>query len=259
MPTRRTLITGLGSLALVRPVSGAPARRLALLLGAPWRGETWLENGVVKMQQALHARGFAAAEIMASAEPTDRQRLLRRLEEVKKRIAPWRQGEIFLYYDGHGMYAREAAAVPEPGLQLTGDRDAPGSALLWRELWDALRAPPGVRVLAVPDCCHTNLLAGRLPRNVTAVIMKSEPQDTLVCRTGGAFFGEGTARRRYGVITYYAGSTVAGARTAGDWLAAMDAAAERDMTSGKLARSRRVPLMVEGDAAAPLPGQPVGA
>jgi hypothetical protein len=260
MMNRRAFTASLGGIVFARTVNAAPSRRLALLFGAPWKGENFLANGVGKMQEALQARGLGAGEMMASHEPLDRERLMRRLVEVRQRISSWRDGNIFLYYDGHGMYSRSGVAgtTPEPGLQLTGDRDDPNSALLWRELWDTLRVPPGVRVLAIPDCCHTNLLARRLPGNVTAVIMKSTPQDTLICRTGGAFFGEGAARKRYGVISYYAGSTVARASTAGDWLAGMDAAAEQDVATGTLEGLRRPQLMVEGDAAATLPGLPVG-
>jgi hypothetical protein len=242
---------------LARPVSAASARRLALLVGAPWKGETFLGNGVARMQEALITRGFGRSETMTSTDAIDRKTLSGRLEEVRKRIASWREGEIFLYYDGHGLYSRATRGVPEAGLQLTGDRDNPGSAMLWREVWGAIAAPRGVSVLVLPDCCHTNLLAGRLPPNITALIMKSEPQDTLTCRTGGAMFGEGTARKRYGVISYYAGGTVAGARTAGDWLARMDAAAAKDAASGTLAPLRRPRLMIEGDAEATLPGDPV--
>ena len=257
MVTRRALLAGLGSAALARPASGGPSNRLALLLAAPWKGETWLENGIARMQAVLQARGLSSADTIASAEPLDRKRLLRRLGEVNKRIASWRQGELFLFFDGHGMYARTTGAVPEPGLQLTGDREDPNSALLWRELWDTLKPPPAVRVLAVPDCCHTNLLAGRLPPNVTALIIESTPQDSLLCRTGGTWFGEGPARKRYGVITYYAATTLPEATTAASWLTALHAAADRDVTAGTLGPARRPHLLVEGDATALLPGRPV--
>jgi hypothetical protein len=260
MLERRAFVAGLGGVAMAGAATGAPYRpRLAVLVGVPWaaKGETWLGNGVAMMREALRARGVGPRETIASTEPLDREGLLRRLADVKRRIASWRDGEVFFYYDGHGMYRRQGSEVPEAGLQLTPDRDSPSSALLWRELWDALGAPPGVRVLTVPDCCHTNLLARRALRNVSALIMKSEPQDTLACRTGGAFFGEGAARLRYGVISYYAGSTLAAANTFADWLGAMDAAAGRDMATGTLEARRRVPLMIEGDASAILPGRPL--
>jgi hypothetical protein len=257
MLSRRAVTLGLGTVMLVGPVSAASSRRLALLVGAPWKGENFLGNGVAKMQEALITRGFGPSDTIASTESIDRKTLSLRLDEVRRRIASWPDGEVFLYYDGHGMYSRVTRGVPEPGLQLTGDRDSPGSSMLWREVWDAIAAPRVVRVLVLPDCCHTNLLAGRLPQNVTALIMNSEPQDTLTCRTGGAMFGEGTARKRYGVISYYAGSTVGSARTVGDWLARMDAAATKDVGSGTLEPLRRPHLMVEGNAGLRLPGVPV--
>jgi hypothetical protein len=126
--------------------------------------------------------------------------------------------------------------------------------MLWRELLVALQVPPAVRVLILPDCCHTNLLAGRLPANVTALIMKSTPQGALECRTGTALF-EGA---RSGVISHYAGRTMAGSRTAQDWLAAIHEAAEQDITAGRLPAGKRLRLMVEGSLSAGVIGQTLG-
>lgn len=245
----------LAGLPLLRPARTTSPPRYALLLGAPWKGETWLGNGIGKMQAGLAARGFTADEITASAEPLNRVRLLRHLADLKRRVASWREGTIFLHYDGHGMYRAMGGPVPEPGLQLTGERDDPSSAVLWSEVWRAVAPPTGVRLIAIPDCCHTNLLTGRLPRNVTALILRSEPQNALTCRTGGSYFGEGAGRKRYGVISYYASHTVAQARTVDDWLAAINRAVAGDVAQGALDAVRRPGLLVEGDGSVRLPEQ----
>jgi hypothetical protein len=247
MLNRRACLVGVGQALLARRALASAPRRLALLLAAPWQGESFLGDDMALMQDGLRGRGLSAAEVIAVLEPLDRAAVTKRLEEVRRRIAAWRDGELFLYYNGHGMYGPARAGRPEPGLQLDRNREQPGSFLLWRELFELVKAPPGVRLLVLPDCCHTNLLAGRLPANVTALIMKSDPQDALTCRTGTSLFGEAPRRTRHGVISYYAGSTLAAADTVGSWHLAQDQMAARDMSRGQLESFRRVSLMVEGD------------
>jgi hypothetical protein len=208
------------------------------------------------MQEALRARGLSAAEMVSVPGPLDRGRLMKQLEEVRGRIAGWEGGDLFLYYNGHGMYGPEVAGMREAGLQLDRDRDQPGSALLWRELFAAVRAPATVRIIVLPDCCHTNLLAGHLPANVTALIMKSDPQSSLSCRAGTAVLGEPPHHLRHGVISYYAARTIATADSAGAWLSAFDAAAARDVSEGNLQGLRRVSLMIEGDPSVRVLGRP---
>jgi hypothetical protein len=240
------------------PVAGAGgARRLAVLIVARWPGESHLDLDLALIKEGLRARGVGAAEVISVREPLDRPKLLELLEGVHRRIAGWPDGELFLYYDGHGTYRPAGGAVPEPALQLNRDRDSPTSALLWRELFATLQLPPNVRMVVLADCCHTNLLAGRLPANVTALIMRSAPQSSLVCRTGSALFGAEPQRTRYSVISYYAGATLVESESAGGWLAAIDAAAQRDVAAGALEERRRVTLMVEGHPSTPVIGQPV--
>ena len=246
MLTRRACVIGVGPALLARRALAGP-RRLALLLAAPWEGEAFLGDDMTLMQRGLSARGLRADEVIAVLEPLDRAAVVKRLEEVRRRIAGWSGGDLFLYYDGHGMYGPAAGGGPEPGLQLNRRREQASSFLLWRELFDLVKAPPGVRVLVLPDCCHTNLLFGRLPAIVTALIMKSDPQGALTCRTGTSLFGEAPRRTRHGVVSYYAGSTVPAADTVGGWLAAQDRMAARDVSQGRLEAFRRVSLMVEGD------------
>jgi hypothetical protein len=228
-------------------------------LAAPWPRESWLGNDLSKMRQGLRARGLDASEIISTSERLDRERVAEQLAQVRRRIATWTGGSVLLFYSGHGMYRTGAGGVIEPGLQLNERRDDPASSLLWRELLDRLAPPPGVRVLVLPDCCHTNLLARRLPSNVTALIVKSEPQDALTCRTGTALFGEEPVRVRHGVISYYGGETVAAASTAQGWLDGIHAAAERDLARKRLDPRRRLTLMIEGDSAVSIPGRPAPA
>jgi hypothetical protein len=248
MLSRRACAIALGQGLVLGPAFAASPRRLALLLAAPWEGESFLGDDLALMQEGLRARGLTAAELISVLEPLDRERVASRLEEVSRRIAGWQSGEVFLYYNGHGMYAPAGGGWPEPGLQLDRKREQASSALLWRDLFAILRAPPGVRVMVLPDCCHTNLLVGRLPTGTTALIMKSDPQGSLNCRSGTSLFGEAPRRVRHGVISYYAGRTIAAADTVGAWLAAQDGLAAHDVAAGKLEKFRRVSLMVEGDA-----------
>ena len=56
------------------------------------------------------------------------------------------------------------------------------------------------------------------------------------------------------MISYYAARTIGAVETVGDWLAALDRAAQKDVLDGKLEKFRRVSLMIEGDRAAKLLG-----
>jgi hypothetical protein len=255
MLNRRSCMVALAHGLMPRASLAATPRRLALLLAVPWEGESYLADDLAMMQAGLRTRGLSATDVIPVLAPLDRPGLARHAEEVGKRIAAWESGDLFIYYNGHGMYGQPVNGVPEPGLQLNSQRERTDSALLWRELFAMLRIPRRVRVLVLPDCCHTNLLAGRLPPNVTALIMKSDPQTSLNCRTGTALLGETKKRVRHGVISYYAARTIGAVEAVEDWLPALDRAAETDILDGKLEKFRRVSLMIEGDKSAKLLGQ----
>jgi hypothetical protein len=249
-----SIATG-ASLFSAQSFGASSSRRLALLFASPWEESPLHAGDLALMQEGLRGRGLGDGEIESAMATFDRDGLLKLIERVSERIAAWSSGELLIYYDGKGMYASQTDTRAEPGLQLNSHRDQTSSFILWREMFDALKAPTRVRVTLLPDCCHTNLLVGRLPSNVTAIIMKSEPQDTLNCRTGTAFFQESSGRIRRSVITNYAARTMKTVRTVGEWLKAIDVTADRDVSSGRLESFRRVRLMVEGEATARLVGQ----
>jgi len=248
-----SIATG-GSLISARSLA-AGSHRLALLFASPWEKSPLHEGDLALMQGGLRGRGLGDGEIESAMATFDRDGLLTLIKRVRDRIAAWSSGDLLIYYDGKGMYVSQTDARAEPGLQLNSNRGQANSFILWREMFAALEAPPGVRVTLLPDCCHTNLLVGRLPSNVTAIIMKSDPQDTLNCRTGTAFFQESSGRIRRSVITNYAARTMRSVRTVGEWLNAIDASADSDVSSGRVESFRRVRLMVEGESTARLVGQ----
>jgi hypothetical protein len=256
MQTRRDFTLGLGASLVSARAAAEPSREFALLVAAPWPGESYLAADISLMQAALQARGITSADTTTGLVPLDRATLMRHLGAVKAKISAWSTGQIFLYYNGHGMYGPPAGGRPEPGLQLGPNRGEHASFVLWRELFDALALPPGVRLLVLPDCCHTNLLVGRVPVGVTAFIMKSDPQDSLNCRTGTALFGAGPGRVRHGVVSYYAASTISSIETAGQWLTGMKTTADNDIAAGALDPRRRVPVMLEGDESLRILGRP---
>jgi len=160
----------------------------------------WYRNDIDTIRNALRARGLRDSEMTTLLGPLDRQRLLKILADTRRRMAGWKDGNVFIYYDGHGMYRRAGQGAPQAGLQLGKDRTRAGAAMLWREFFAELAPPTGVQTVLLPDCCHTNLLAGRLPPATTAAIVKSAPQDSLLCKTGSWRFEDPRPQRRYGVI-----------------------------------------------------------
>src|SRR4051812_37032044 len=116
MLSRRSCMLALGQSLLPRAAFAATPRRLALLLAAPWEGESFLADDVAMMHAALRTRGVGAADVISVLEPLDRAGVVRRLDEVRTRMAVWEDGDLFVYYNGHGMYGEAVNGVPEPGL-----------------------------------------------------------------------------------------------------------------------------------------------
>jgi hypothetical protein len=132
------------------------AHRLALLIGAPWRGEAAMHGDVQAFYNALAARGVSSDDLLVFEGRLDRELVLGLLASIQYRVSNWDRGDLFLYYSGHGAYSpmdEIDAATVEPALVFgPDDLDDPSRWLFWRELFDALALPADVRLALLPDC-----------------------------------------------------------------------------------------------------------
>src|SRR5215475_2542053 len=95
------------------------AHRLALLVAAPWEGETAMHNDLVVIYDALRQRGFAPEEFLVLEGALTRSVLLAFLRDVQRRIGSWQRGDVWFHFGGHGTFRGTTAADAQPGLQLT--------------------------------------------------------------------------------------------------------------------------------------------
>lgn len=113
-------------------------------------------NDVAAMDMALRRRGFQPAEIMILRGPASRETLLTFFHQVGARVASWSDGEVFLYYSGHGMFTDTTVETARPGLLLTSNAELStescDSCVFWDEVFAALALPAGVTLTLVPDC-----------------------------------------------------------------------------------------------------------
>ena len=130
--------------------------QLALLIGAPWRAEAAMHGDVQAFYDALTGRGMSPDDLLVLEGRLDRELVLGFLASVQGRVSNWDRGNLFLYYSGHGAYAPmdvTDGATAEPALVFgPDDLDDPSRWVLWRELFDALALPAGVRLTLLPDC-----------------------------------------------------------------------------------------------------------
>jgi len=103
------------------------------------------------------------------------------------------------------------------------------------------------------------LLAGRVPANVVALVMKAEPGAELACRARNYHFEHAGISQERGVISYYAGQTLAHATTVAAWLQRIEALSSADFQGGRLPWFYQLSLQLLGHAASRLPGEPVKA
>jgi hypothetical protein len=90
--------------------------------------------------------------------------------------------------------------------------------------------------------------------------MKAEPGWELACRARSYRFEQHGRSEERGVITYYAGQTLAQATTFAGWLQHIEVLSRAALQAGRLPSAFYQPsLQILGDAAARLPGQPVEA
>ena len=126
--------------------------KLALLIGAPHDGDLSMHNDVVAMYDALRMRGLAPEEILTLEGKLDRQILMGFLKGVSRRIAQWAEGELFLYFSGHGFFAGDTVEEARVGVQLRnvaqGDSEY---CVYWDEIFAALSVPEAVILAILPD------------------------------------------------------------------------------------------------------------
>jgi hypothetical protein len=131
-----------------------PAPRIALLIGCPWNisgEETVIQNDVASLRSALEKRGFQPGEIKELSGKTDRGAVLGTVDSISRTVASWKEGEVFLYYTGHGSVSGTSASRARPALALASE--ALGDHIVyWDEVFSGLHLPPGVRLVLLPDC-----------------------------------------------------------------------------------------------------------
>ena len=126
--------------------------RLAVLIGAPHKGEVSMHNDLEAMHDALLSRGLAPDEILSLEGKLDRQLLMTFLEGTGQRIAQWSKGEFFLYLSGHGFFTGDTAKEARVGIQL--ERADLGSSVhhvFWEEVFSALLIPEAVTFSMLVD------------------------------------------------------------------------------------------------------------
>jgi hypothetical protein len=145
-------------LLCILPVNASEAavnkpQRLALLIISPREGEVaTMHNDIVAVHDALRLRGFSAKEILSLEGQLDRRSFMSFLQKAGKRVAKWRQGEIFFYFGGHGMFTGTTVSEARPGLWLKDDLQMSAeSTVFWDEVFAALNAPANVKVVLLPD------------------------------------------------------------------------------------------------------------
>ena len=89
--------------------------------------------------------------------------------------------------------------------------------------------------------------------------MKAEPGAELTCRAHSYRFAHAEGPQERGVISYYAGQTLAQATTFAAWLQRIEALSSADFQGGRLPWFYQPSLQLLGHAASRLPGEPVKA
>jgi hypothetical protein len=148
-----------GLLLLVLMLSGpatiadtGKAQRLALLVAAPWEGETAMHNDLGAIYNALRQRGFAPEEFLVLEGSLTRSILLAFLHDAQKRIGAWQRGDVWFSFSGHGILRGTTAAEAQPGLLLTGAlHPLPEEHVWWEEVFAALQVPAAVQLTVLPD------------------------------------------------------------------------------------------------------------
>jgi hypothetical protein len=128
------------------------ARRLAILVAAPWQGEAAMHNDLMATYDALRQRGFAPEEFLILAGPLTRRGLVAFLHDIHQRIASWPDGNVWFSFSGHGTFTGMPATEARPGLLFTSA--IPPSyelQIFWDEVFAELQVPAAVQLTVLPD------------------------------------------------------------------------------------------------------------
>lgn len=125
---------------------------LALLIAAPQPGERAMHNDQTVLAQALLTHGLPADHILLLHGRLDRYLVLAALDNLRSRMAGWKQGSLFVHVSGHGYFIGESGDSARAGLLFAGTEDVDDDHhLLWEEFFDALDLPKGVHLTLLPD------------------------------------------------------------------------------------------------------------
>lgn len=97
-------------------------------------------------------------------------------------------------------------------------------------------------------------MAGRVPVNVAAITMRSEPGMELACRGKNFDLPPDPQAEPRGVLSHYASTTLPHAVTVGDWLDRIHAAARADQEAGHLPPLYGLDLQVFSESQVALSG-----
>lgn len=127
-------------------------RRLAIVVGGMSTRDPQLaqavRNDVELWQATLRAQGYAPSEVVVLSGAIGPRLFLASLEDVARRIARWRKGQVLLCYSGSGSqeHPKEKGAPQHVGVALRG------GAVRWSQIFATLKVPDGVNLLLLPDC-----------------------------------------------------------------------------------------------------------
>ena len=162
--------------------------------------------------------GVASPPRNSVSSATLTRSLLLAFADVQRRIGAWHGGEVWLYLSGHGTIHVTTATEARPGLLFTSTlHPSPEDQMLWEEVFAALQVPTALDSTLLPDPDTTTLLAGRVPGNVVALVMKAGPGAELACRARSYRFEHQGRVQERGVISYDALQTLAQATTSTAW------------------------------------------
>lgn len=235
--TRRNWLLSAGlALAWAASAKAAPRttrRRLAVLIAMP-DGEAERNDQRLITQKLLDC-GYRQEDIVTHCGPANREALLRFLASIADRIGSWSSGDVFLHYTGSGWH--QGAAV---GLEMGQQH------VTWNEVFNALHLPSGVHLVVLPDCCYTNLLDGRLPPRLSALVMLAPP-GVATCQAGYYTARTASGSVRYGRITYFAVQAMTEGQTIGDWARRINDHIRTAVNAGQLRPSEAPILVASGD------------